>query len=143
MTARQFIHQLKESFFRNFSSVELCHYYFDPLSNTHFILIPKDIYLTSEFSAFDFRITSEAFELGIQGLICFVTDETTLEKSNSEVFYNPFNNEMLLKNLDQFIPIEEFLSLGFKMKDVQYTFSDETNSIVNNIVAESNYALAA
>lgn len=143
LTTRQFIEKTKNNLFKSYLALEYCNYKFDSLTNTHYFLIPSWIYSDKHFAEFDYHTSNEAYELGIQGLICFMTDEKVFNFEEYETFYNSFNNEALLKNIAYIIDPVEFFSIGFKISGLDLTFSTVSETLGMEISGESNYAIAA
>lgn len=143
LTTRKFIERTKNNLFKRYPALESCKYKFDSLTNTHYFLIPELVYSDKNFSEFDYLSTSDAFELGIQGLLCFITDEKVFDFKNQETFYNPYNNEALLKNLANIVHPGDFFSLEFNITGINLTFSSGPENVGMEVSGESNYAIAA
>lgn len=143
LTTKQFIEKTKNNLFKSYLTLETCKYKFDVLTDTHYFLIPKWVYSDKRFVEFDFHVTNEAYDLGIQGLICFTTDEKVFNFEEHDTFYNHFNNDALLKNLAYIIDPAEFYSVGFKISGMNLTFSTAPETPGMEMGGESNYAIAA
>jgi hypothetical protein len=143
MTTRKFITGVREKLFQTFLELELCKYCFDRLTNTHYFLVPPSVYNSQEFSSFDYTVNREAFDLGIQGLLCFMTDATLFDFEQQETYYNRFNNEVILKNLVHMIPPSEFFHLYFSLADVKASFNTPIDNGNTQYAGENNYAVAA
>src|SRR5258706_6526930 len=143
MTTKKFIDKARQNLFKRFPKLESCKYVFDNLSNPHYFLIAESVYCSKDFSEFDYLTTREAFELGIQGLICFMTDEKLFDFKDQQSFYNPYNNEVLHKNLVNFVDPNDFFLLSFKLNDINSSFSEEANKVGIDVAGTNNYALAA
>src|SRR5260221_3571209 len=138
MTTMKYIEGVIENFFLKFREPYQIVYQFDRLSNTHFFLLPNSIYDNPDFADFDFQVTTRAYEHNIQGQICFTTDALLFD--DPKTYFNQFNNEAVLGNLNHFIDI----------RGVQLDFGSFENNFPGTIIADpipydgfDNLALAA
>ena len=141
MTTKKFIEKTTQKLFQTFSTLEFCRYAFDKLSNTHYFLIDNEVYSSKEFAEFDYVTTSSAFDCGIQGLICFITDDEMFDFADQEIFHNYFNNEVILKNLVHLI--EPNFHFAVKSSDLNISFAEEAKKAGMGFAGENTWALAA
>ncbi len=145
MTTYQFILELVDLLFRKFTTIDYCEYEVDDDSNTIFIRIPKGLYNSDEFPLFDIDITDKAFELKLEHGICFITEDSMIELSNSTVVINDQNNEAIMKNLkwlfeSKGIGLNEF---SIKSELIQVEFNDLDNEPFKSEIITEQLALAA
>lgn len=144
MKTKKFIKQLRDEILRTFNEVELITYNYDEHNNTHYFLVPEEIYETKEFAELDYKFNFELRTLEDHGIVCFMTDPDLFTFEGSKIYVNRFQNEILIKHLDKFIEMDLQPEPSSVSLDTSPISSREyENDMVCMSAGENTYAMAA
>lgn len=126
MTTEKFIKYLMNQLFLNFDVKSLKYSYCED-SNTHMFIVDENIIKSKKFAEFDVKMTTEAWNENIEGVICFTQPDDLIEFYEFEEYINVHDNNALLSNINLLFSQNYFLEDSMKTiepKYLQYISSD-------------------